>query len=46
MDAVAVSSASGNQLKSPGLTKEGDIWALKSFCELAVGIGVSSNRKQ
>ena len=45
MNAVAVSSVSDNPLKSPGLTRKGDIWALKSFCKLAVGNGVSLNRK-
>ena len=45
MDAVAVFSASDNQLESLGLTKKGDIWALKNFCERVAGNNISSNRK-
>ena len=45
MDAVAVFSASDNQRESLRLTRKGDIWAFKNFCERVAGISVSSNRK-
>ena len=44
MDAVAVFSASDNQLESVELTRKGNISALKNFCERVADISVNSNR--